>query len=65
MPGGKCGGRLLQLAVALVTLWSLRAELRDAPEVVGDPEGSELLTKPIDPRATRAKRRGGADVLRG
>lgn len=64
MPGSKCRGRLLQLAVALVTLVSLRGELRDAAEV-GDTEGSELITKPIDPRASRAKRRGGADVLRG
>lgn len=64
MPGSKCRGRLLQLAVALVTLVSLRAELRDAAEV-GDTEGSELITKAIDPRASRAKRRGGADVLRG
>lgn len=64
MPGSKCRGRLLQLAVALVTLLSLRAELRDAPEV-GDTEGSELVPNPIDLRASRAKRRGGADVLRG
>lgn len=64
MPGGKCRGRLLQLAVALVTLLSLRAELREAAEA-GDPEASELVTKAMDPRASRAKRRGGADVLRG
>lgn len=43
---------------------SLRAELGD-PAEVGDTEGSELITKPIDPRASRAKRRGGAEVLRG
>lgn len=64
MPGSKCRGRLLQLAVALVTLLSLRAELRDAAEVE-DSDGGELITKPIDPRASRAKRRGGTDVLRG
>lgn len=64
MPGSKCRGRLLQLAVALVTLLSLRAELRDAAEAE-DTDGSELITKPIDLRASRAKRRGGTDVLRG
>lgn len=64
MPGSKCRGRLLQMAVALVTLLSLRAELRDAAEV-GGTEGSELITKPIDPPAGRAKRRGGTDALRG
>lgn len=52
------------MAVALVTLLSLRAELRDAAEV-GDAADSELMTKPIDSRASRAKRRGGTDVLRG
>lgn len=64
MPGSKCRGRLLQLAVALVTLLSLRAELRGAAEVGGTAD-SELMTKPIDSRASRAKRRGGTDVLRG
>ncbi|XP_049448813.1 fibrillin-1 isoform X2 [Epinephelus fuscoguttatus] len=64
MPDSKCRGRLLQLAVALVALLSLCAELGGAAEVVetGD---SELVTKQTDSRASRAKRRGGSDVLRG
>ncbi|XP_049927129.1 fibrillin-1 isoform X2 [Epinephelus moara] len=64
MPDSKCRGRLLQLAVALVALLSLCAELGGAAEVVetGD---SELGTKQTDSRASRAKRRGGSDVLRG
>ncbi|TKS69600.1 Fibrillin-1 MP340 [Collichthys lucidus] len=64
MPDSKCRGRLLQLAVALVALLSLCVELRDAAEVV-DTGDSELMTKPTDSRASRAKRRGGTDVLRG
>lgn len=64
MPDSKCEGRLLQLAVALVALLSLCAELGDAAEVV-DTGDSELVTKQTDSRANRAKRRGGTDVLRG
>uniref|UniRef100_A0A3Q4C0E7 Uncharacterized protein n=1 Tax=Mola mola TaxID=94237 RepID=A0A3Q4C0E7_MOLML len=64
MPDSKCRGRLLQLAVALVALLSLRAQLGDSAEV-GDTGDSELVTKPIDSRASRAKRKGGSDVLRG
>ncbi|XP_065808853.1 fibrillin-1 [Labrus bergylta] len=64
MPDRKSRGRLLQLAVALVALLSLCAELGDFAEVLetGD---SELVTKQTDSRASRAKRRGGSDVLRG
>lgn len=64
MPDSKCGGRLLQMAVALMALLSLCAELGHAAEVeeTGD---SELVTRPTDSRANRAKRRGGTDVLRG
>lgn len=64
MPDSKCEGRLLQLAVALVALLSLCVELGDAAEVV-DTGDSELVTKQTDSRASRAKRRGGTDVLRG
>lgn len=64
MPDSRCGGRLPQLAVALVALLSLCPELRDAAEMV-DTGDSELMTKPTDSRASRAKRRGGTDVLRG
>ncbi|KAM9409241.1 fibrillin-1 isoform 1-T1 [Pholidichthys leucotaenia] len=60
------GGRLLQLALALVALLSLCAELRDAAEVVSvDIEETEPVTNQADTRASRAKRRGGSDVLRG
>ncbi|XP_034735795.1 fibrillin-1 isoform X2 [Etheostoma cragini] len=62
MPDSKCGGRLLQFLVALVALMSLCAELGDAAEVV-DTEDSEPMTKQTG--ASRAKRRGGSDVLRG
>ncbi|KAA8595911.1 hypothetical protein FQN60_011202 [Etheostoma spectabile] len=62
MPDSKCGGRLLQFVVALVALMSLCAELGDAAEVV-DTEDSEPMTKQTG--ASRAKRRGGSDVLRG
>ncbi|AWP01367.1 putative fibrillin-1 [Scophthalmus maximus] len=66
MPDSKCGGggRPLQWAVALVALLSLCAELRGAAEVA-DTGDSELVTKQTDSRASRAKRRGGSDVLRG
>lgn len=64
MLDSKRGGRLLQLAVALVALLSLCAELGDAAEVE-DVRDTELVTKPTDSRANRAKRRGGSDVLRG
>lgn len=64
MPDSKCRGRLLQLAVALVALLSLRAQLGHSAEV-GDTGDSELVTKPVDSRASRAKRKGGSDVLRG
>lgn len=64
MPGSKSGGRLLQLAVALVALLSLCVHLEDAAEAV-DSGDSELLTRQTDSRASRAKRRGGTDVLRG
>ncbi|XP_005746909.1 fibrillin-1 isoform X1 [Pundamilia nyererei] len=59
----KRGGRLLQLAVT-VALLSLCAEAKDAAEVA-DTEITELATKQTDTRASRAKRRGGTDVLRG
>lgn len=59
----KRGGRLLQLAVT-VALLSLCAEAKDAAEVA-DAEITELATKQTDTRASRAKRRGGTDVLRG
>lgn len=64
MTDSKSGGRLLQLAVALVALMALCAEFGDSVEVVetGD---NELVTKQTDSRASRAKRRGGTDVLRG
>lgn len=65
MPDSKRGGRLLQLAVVLVALLSLCAELRDAAEVVVDTGDTEVVTKQTDTRASRAKRRGGTDVLRG
>lgn len=64
MPDSKCRGRLLQLAVALVALLSVCSALGDAVEVV-DTGDSELMTKQADSRASRAKRRGGTDVLRG
>ncbi|XP_069561799.1 fibrillin-1 [Brachyistius frenatus] len=64
MPDSTRGGRLLQLAVALVALLSLGARLGDAVEVV-DTGDSEMVTKQTDTRASRAKRRGGTDVLRG
>lgn len=64
MLDSKCGGRLLHLAVALVALLSLCVELRDATELE-DNGDTELVTKPTDSRANRAKRRGGTDVLRG
>ena len=60
MPDSTCRGRLLQLAVALVALLWLGA----AAEVV-DTGDLELVTKQSDSRASRAKRRGGSDVLRG
>lgn len=65
MPDSKCGGRLLQLAVALVALLSLCAEFGDAAAELVDAGDSELVTKQTDSRASRAKRRGGTDVLRG
>ena len=52
------------MAVALVALLSLRAQLGHSAEV-GDTGDSELVTKPVDSRASRAKRKGGSDVLRG
>lgn len=58
------GERLLQLAVTLVALLSLCAEAKDAA-VVTDTEITEVATKQTDTRASRAKRRGGTDVLRG
>lgn len=64
MPDSTCGGRLLQLAVALLALLSVCAELGDAAEV-GDTGDSELMNKPTDTRASRAKRRGGTEALRG
>lgn len=64
MSDSKWRGRLLQLAVALVALLSLCTELGRTVEV-GDTGDSELITKPTDSRASRAKRRGGTDVLRG
>lgn len=64
MPDSKCGGRPLQLAVALLALLSVCTELGDTAEV-GDTGDSELMNKPTDSRASRAKRRGGTDVLRG
>lgn len=66
MPEIKRGGWLLQLTVALAALLSLSlcAEHGDAAELV-DSEVTEVSTKQSDPRANRAKRRGGTDVLRG
>uniref|UniRef100_A0A3Q3JSI8 Fibrillin 1 n=1 Tax=Monopterus albus TaxID=43700 RepID=A0A3Q3JSI8_MONAL len=64
MPDSKRGGRLLQLAVALVALLSLSTVLGDTTEEV-DSGDSEPVTKPTDTRANRAKRRGGTEVLRG
>lgn len=64
MSDTKWRGRLLQLAVALVALLSLCTEPGRTAEV-GDTVDSELDTKPTDSRASRAKRRGGSDVLRG
>ncbi|XP_037650240.1 fibrillin-1 [Sebastes umbrosus] len=81
MPDSTCGGRLLQLAVALVALValpSLCVQLGDAAAeevevLVVDTEDStaEVLDSVVDTkqqtdsRASRAKRRGGSDVLRG
>lgn len=50
--------------MALVALLSLCAELGDAAEVL-ETEDSGTMSKQTDSRATRAKRRGGSDVLRG
>ncbi|KAM4593063.1 fibrillin-1 isoform 1-T1 [Odontesthes bonariensis] len=61
MLDSKRGGRLLQLAVALLALLSLFVGLGAAAEVVE----TEVVTKQTDSRASRAKRRGGTDVLRG
>lgn len=62
MPDCKRGGRLLQLAVTLVAL--LCVQLGHFAEV-GDTGDSELMARPTDSRASRAKRRGGTEVLRG
>lgn len=64
MPGGRSGGRLLQLAVALLAALSLSARLGDAAEAPETGDG-ELVTRQTESRASRAKRRGGSDVLRG
>lgn len=52
------------LAVALLALLSLHGGLGDSAEMV-DTGTNDLVTKQTDTRATRAKRRGGTDVLRG
>ncbi|XP_062418004.1 fibrillin-1 [Pungitius pungitius] len=64
MPGCKRGGRLLHCSVALVALLSLCTGLGDAAEAA-DTEDSGTMGKQSDPRGSRAKRRGGSDVLRG
>lgn len=64
MPDSRSGGRLLQLAVALVAALSLCARLGDAAEAPETGDG-ELVTRQTESRASRAKRRGGSDVLRG
>jgi len=64
MLDSKRGGRLLQLAVALLALLSIFVGLGAAAEVV-ETGASEVVTKQTDSRASRAKRRGGTDVLRG
>lgn len=64
MPDRKRGERLLQLAVVLLGLLSLRVELGRGEEAL-PAAGTELVAKHSDPRASRAKRRGSSDVLRG
>lgn len=71
MPASECGGRgrgrgrVLRVAVALVALLSMCAEPGDAAEPEDAGSDRELVTKSSDSRASRAKRRGGTDALRG
>lgn len=53
-------GRLLKLVVGIVAVLSLSAEAGE-----GTATGDSETAKPTEPRASRAKRRGGSEVLRG